>query len=202
MLDPEVETLLKAYHTELLKFNAKLNLISVKTTPSADVIHFADSLLACHVVLEKHNNINEIYDIGSGNGFPGLVLAILAPHIKVNLVDADMRKTEFLKHVVHSLGLSSQVNILNTQVEKLPANSIDFGICRGFANLSKAILACRNQFKVGATFFHLKGDEWAKELAEVPGQLCSYWTPGLLSEYKLPLVNVNFAVVKTEKIKA
>ena len=80
---------LKVYHSELLKFNKVVNLISSKTVPHADAIHFADSLLAAEQVIKKAIQFEPLYDLGSGNGFPGLVYSILYPDQKVILVDID-----------------------------------------------------------------------------------------------------------------
>lgn len=196
-LSPAVVEKLKKFHEELLKFNKTVNLISVKTIPMADVIHFADCILACRVIIAdiKHK---EIFNFGSGNGFPGVVLAILAPQLKVHLVELDQRKAEFLKHLVSTLELKN-ADVLIRPVEAFPANSVSCAISRGFAPLSKALLMTRKIFPIGGVYYHMKGEEWATEIADIPTQLCSFWQPGLLSEYRLPIGEVRFAVVKTEK---
>jgi 16S rRNA (guanine527-N7)-methyltransferase len=90
--------------------------------------------------------------------------------------------------------------VLVRAVESLPERSIEFGMSRGFAGLSKAILMTRKPFKNGGSYYHLKSEEWATEVAAIPSQLCSFWTPSLVGEYKLPIGNIKFAVVRTEKI--
>lgn len=192
------QDLLRKFHEELLKFSKSVNLISVKTIPNADVIHFADSILACQAIA-RTNTIDEIYDFGSGNGFPGIVMAILYPQTKVHLVELDQRKAEFLKHCIAELGLKN-ADVFIRDVQMLPDKSIKYAISRGFAPLAKAILNTRRQFPKGGKYFHLKGEEWANEVGAIPSQLCSYWLPSLVAEYKLPVGEVTFAVVKTEKI--
>lgn len=189
---------LGTYHGELIKFNVSLNLISVKTISQADSIHFADSIIAAKHIRPLISG-NEVYDFGSGNGFPGLVMGILYPELKMKLVDADQRKSEFLKHMVSKLNIQN-VEILNTQVEKLPEKSVQFGVCRGFSSLAKSTLILRKIFKKGGIFFHLKSEEWFSEVSNMPTQLCAFWKPGLVSEYRLPSGEVSYAVVKTEKI--
>lgn len=198
-LSPELRANLKKYHEELLKFNKTLSLVGVKTIPMADAIHFADSILASRL-LQKDLKCDEVYDFGSGNGFPGIILAMMMPKIKFHLVDSDARKGEFLKHMSNLLGLKN-TNVLIRAVESLPAGSIRCAVSRDFAPLSKAMLMTRKQFPVGGLYYHLKGEEWATEIADIPTQLCSYWQPSLLGEYKLPVGEVKFAVVKTEKIE-
>lgn len=198
-LDPKIARHLKTYFDELMRFNRTVNLISPKTVPFADVIHFADSIYASRLIQADHPDMNEIYDFGSGNGFPGLIFAMLYPSIKVMLVDSDQRKTEFLKHVAASCQLQN-VTVLNQQIEKLPLNSIKFVMSRGFASISKSILIARKIVSVGGVFYHLKGETWPAEVGEIPTQLCSAWTPALVNEYKLPIGTMKFAVVKTTRI--
>lgn len=191
-------TLFKKYHDDLQKFGRSINLISVKTAPIADLIHFADSILACRVI-KKSAPVARIHDFGSGNGFPGLIYAILYPDTAIICVEKDQRKAEFLKHVASTLNLKN-VEVLIRGVESLPPKSVEAAMSRGFANISKAILIARKCFQKGGVYYHLKSEEWATEVASIPTQLCSYWTPSLVGEYKLPVGNVSFAVVGTKNI--
>ena len=75
-LSEDVKKKLKILHDDLLKFNKTNNLISIKTIGHADAIHFADSILASKAIYSSMN-IDEIYDFGSGNGFPGVVFALM-----------------------------------------------------------------------------------------------------------------------------
>lgn len=189
---------LKQLHEELLRFNKTVNLISIKTMPVADAVHFADSVLAAQMI-DAASKPQEIYDFGSGNGFPGLIYAILFPHTQVKLVEIDQRKAEYLKHCAATLKLKN-VAVLVRNVEMLDEKSIQFAMSRGFASIPKAILMARRSFKKDGVFYHLKSEEWATEVADIPSQLCSFWLPGLLGEYKLPVGAVKFAVVSTQKI--
>jgi 16S rRNA (guanine527-N7)-methyltransferase len=197
-LDPQVSQQLKKYHDELMRFNRTVNLIGVKTIPVADAIHFADSILSSRLIA-KTGPIPEIYDFGSGNGFPGLVYAVLHPTTKVHLVEFDGRKAEFLKHVAAHLALKN-VTVHIRAVESLPEKSVKVAMSRGFAPIAKAILLSRKVFQQGGVYYHLKSEEWATEVGQIPTQLCSFWTPGLVGEYRLPIGEVRFAVVKTDKI--
>lgn len=188
---------LKLYHEELLKGNKAINLIGVKTISHADAIHFADSILASREIL-KITNINPLHEIGVGNGFPGLVMSILNPDIQITLVVPDAKKAEFVTTLAGQMGLKN-LKVLNTSLEKLPEASLQFVVCRGLASISRTILALRKPVRKGGTVFHMKGEEWFKEVSEIPTQLCAYWRPALLSEYRLPIGEVNFSVVRTDK---
>jgi 16S rRNA (guanine527-N7)-methyltransferase len=196
-LSPRVQELLRAYHTELLKFNLKLNLISRNTERDADEAHFADCLLALKC-LKPADLGSRIFDVGSGNGLPGIILGILEPEREVELVESDSRKCEFLKHAVHALKLTN-VKVQNVRLETLQTANMKVGISRGFASISKTCLACNKIFPIGGQFFHLKGNSWSSEIAEIPSQLISVWTPELVGEYSLPASQARRAVVRTTK---
>jgi 16S rRNA (guanine527-N7)-methyltransferase len=198
-LDEKIQGQLKTYFLELQKFNKVLNLISAKTLVHADAIHFADSILASRIVRNKVNKNAYLYDLGSGNGFPGMVYGILYPDQKVILIDSDERKCEFLKHVADALGLLNVV-VQNKKIEMLPAATIEQAICRGFAPLPKALLTLRKIVKKGGVVFHLKSEEWALEVSQIPTQLCSMWQPALELEYKLPIGDIKMFVVRTNKL--
>ncbi|WP_374076519.1 16S rRNA (guanine(527)-N(7))-methyltransferase RsmG [Bdellovibrio bacteriovorus] len=198
-LSPEVKSRLKTYHEELLKFNRTLNLISPKTLFVADALHFSDSILASRTIYSSNTKIDKIFDLGSGNGFPGMVFAILYPQVQVVLVEIDQKKCEFLRHLAGVLKLSN-VTVENKNVDAFPDGSMQYTMARGFASISKAILITRKIVPKGGVFYHLKSEEWGIEVGEIPTQLCSIWSPSLVGEYKLPVGAVKFSVVKTDKI--
>jgi 16S rRNA (guanine527-N7)-methyltransferase len=198
-LSSEVLTSLKAYQLELLKFNIKLNLISRNTERESDELHFADCLLASQVLLKQKLG-PRVFDIGSGNGFPGLLLAIVDPGREYVLVESDSRKCEFLKHAVHVLKLKN-ANVMNVRLESLMGSGLETAVSRGFASISKTVLACNKLFPLGGQFYHLKGNNWSSEIAELPSQLISVWRPQLVGEYTLPVSQARRAVVITQKIQ-
>ncbi|WP_413289477.1 16S rRNA (guanine(527)-N(7))-methyltransferase RsmG [Bdellovibrio sp. HCB337] len=198
-LNPEILKQLKTYHDELLKFNKTLSIISQKTVAMADALHFADSILASRVIAKSNPKIQEIYDLGLGSGFPGLVFAIMNPHIKVHVVESDQRKCEFLKHIIASVRIPN-ANVFSVKLDEIKENSMQYVMTRGLASISKVIMATRKSVPKGGVIFHLKGEQWGMEVSEIPIQLCSLWTPGLVGEYRLPVGEIKFSVIKTDKI--
>lgn len=191
--------LLKRFHDELLKMNKQHSLVSAKALPHADLVHFADSIFASRFVREKANNNEDMYDLGSGNGFPGLVYAILYPDQKVILLDQDSRKTEVLSQIVKALELQN-VSVVCKSAEKLSEGQIKQAICRNFAPLPKSMMMLRKIVPKGCNIFYLKTEEWSLEVSQVPSQLCSVWQPHLIGEYNLPIANIKMFVVRTEKL--
>jgi 16S rRNA (guanine527-N7)-methyltransferase len=195
-LDEKTNDSLRNYWLELQKFNKVLNLVSKKTIYNADSIHFADSIMASRVVRKKASTNKYLYDLGSGNGFPGLIYAILYPDQHVILMDSDERKCEFLKHITDYLGLLNVI-VQNKKIDFLPPNSIEQGICRGFAPLPRALLMLRKIVLSGGIVYHLKSEEWALETSKIPAQLCSIWKLALEEEYALPVDGIKMYVTST-----
>lgn len=190
---------LETYYHELVRFNKAVNLVSPATIGNAENVHFIDSAMASYLIAKSMIPKAPLYDVGSGNGFPGAVFAILYPQSQVVLVERDKRKAEFLKHIASALSLKN-LSVEAVAVEDLRDGSVQNMVSRGFAPLHRALLVCRRQVKSGGRYFHLKGDAWANELAQVPSQLFSFWSPSLLGQYKIPGTNAELAVVVTEKI--
>jgi 16S rRNA (guanine527-N7)-methyltransferase len=197
LADP-IQAKLKEFHVELLKFNLKLNLISRTTERDADEVHFADSIFGSRMVLAASSD-KSFVDIGSGNGLPGIVLAILAPEREFNLVESDGRKAEFLKHVIHKLGIKN-TQVASVRFENMKILGGTAGISRGFASISKTLLLSNRVFTKGSNFYHFKGSNWAREVAEIPAQLMSFWTPELVGEYSLPVGQARRGIVVTKKV--
>lgn len=198
-LSPDILNRLKTYFDELVKFNKTLTLVAPKTIPFADALHFSDSILASRVILKSNPQLKELYDLGSGNGFPGLVIALLNPSIKVHLVEYDVKKCEFLKHMITTLKLSNAV-VVSGKVEDLKDNSVQFAVARGLSSISKVLLLMRTKVAKGGVIYHMKGEQWGMEVSEIPIQLCSSWSPSLIGEYRLPVGEIKFAVIKTDRI--
>ena len=96
---------LALYKSELLKWNAKVNLIGPEARENLDA-HIAEALAAADILKPK----GEVLDFGSGGGLPAIPMAILSPEARFHLVEADLKKWAFLKHVVRECGLNSVVH--------------------------------------------------------------------------------------------
>ena len=191
--------LLKIHFDELNKSMKTSPLVSAKSMAFADGLHYADSILALAAIFSDNPKIDVIYDLGSGAGFPGLVGAALYPKVKFVLVETDKKSIDHLTQCIKTMGLKN-AELLNQSLETLSANSFKFGITRGVSTISKIILATRKSVSVGGVLYHMKAENWGMEVADITTQLCSVWSPGLVKEYRLPIGEVRFAIVKTDKI--
>lgn len=154
---------LELYHALLLKWQKAINLVSNKTLGEAWVRHFADS-----AQLEPYlGDVTKIADIGSGAGFPGLVLAILRPDISVHMIESDERKCQFLKNVSRETSLEN-VTIHTDRAENiLPTLNAEMVSARALADLSKLFEFCLPLAQKDPKFqmLFLKGENWQAEVS-------------------------------------
>lgn len=104
-LDSDQVSALASYYRELDRWNQKINLSAIRDTNEIAIKHFLDSLLYSQA-LEQRKNVS-LLDVGSGAGFPGLPLKILAPELHVTLLEPNEKKTSFLRHIIGTLGLKN-----------------------------------------------------------------------------------------------
>ncbi|MGH1398601.1 MAG: 16S rRNA (guanine(527)-N(7))-methyltransferase RsmG [Alphaproteobacteria bacterium] len=110
---------LEIYHALLLKWQKAINLVSGKTLDEAWVRHFADS---AQIVAHIPDGVKVIADMGSGAGFPALVVAILRPDIAVHVIESDERKCQFMRTVSRETGVS--VRIHTSRIESVDPQEI------------------------------------------------------------------------------
>lgn len=197
-LSGDIQNTLKLFHVELLQFNAKVNLIGRGTERDADEAHFADSIMGSQLLI-NHCKFKEIYDVGSGNGLPGIAIGILAPKMTVKLVEKDMRKCEFLKQIIFRLKLAN-ISVVNTRFEDLEHGSLDAAVSRGLGTISRTLLSGNRCFHKDSCYYHFKSTTWSTEIAAIPSQVCAVWKPELVGEYALPHTQARRAVVVTRKM--
>lgn len=106
--DPNTQATLERYRTELLRWNAKVNLIGPEATANVGE-HIAEAVEAAEILQPRGN----VMDFGSGGGLPAIPMAIIAKGhawgAQFHLVEADQKKWAFLKHIVRECSLSAQV---------------------------------------------------------------------------------------------
>ena len=112
--------LFSSYHRELLVWNKKINLVSVRSPYEIPIKHFVDSLTPVPFI---KNREGKVLDMGTGAGFPGIPLKIAVDSLKVCLLEASRKKTSFLKHIVRTLGLL-ETTIIQGRAEKLREEEI------------------------------------------------------------------------------
>lgn len=164
--DVSRETLdrLLTYEALLAKWNAAINLVSPATLGETWARHFIDSaqLFSAAERIPDH-----WADLGTGGGFPGLVIAIMArekaPKLRMTLVESDKRKAAFLLTVINQLGLNATV--CAERIEVLPPLGADIVTARALAPLDRLLAFAQRHLNAEGEAMFLKGSRWQEEVA-------------------------------------
>ncbi len=163
-LDVSRETMgrLEAFETLLTKWNAHINLISQASLENLWDRHIMDSVQAYEAAPMGAKWV----DLGSGGGFPGLIVAILAaeqqPGLSVTLIESDQRKSEFLRAAVRETGIVCKV--LTERAETAAPQGADIVSARALAELAVLLRYAERHLAKGGTALFPKGVTWQKEL--------------------------------------
>ena len=159
----ETNERLSHYIDLLRKWNPSINLVAKSTIQSAWTRHIIDSAQVFDMV---EGPVAHWADLGSGGGFPGLVIAIMAMDVgsprKVSLVESDARKCAFLRTVIRETG--AKADVVNARIEEVEPLGADVLSARALADLSSLLgFAERHMTSEGVALFP-KGENWQKEV--------------------------------------
>ncbi len=188
------------YHL-MLEWNKKINLTRIIKEEDVYLKHFYDSL----TIIKAIDIDNQyILDVGSGAGFPGMVLKIIFPNIKIDLLDATNKKCEFLKMVIKKLSLKD-INVINARCEeyaKTNREKYDLVTSRAVAPLKHLLEYSIPVLKINGTFVALKSN-----IEDEIKNIDNYYQKLFLSDekkitFKLPIEESNrtlYSIVKKAK---
>ena len=187
------------YHL-LYNENKKYNLTTITEEKDVYLKHFYDSL-----TIIKSIDLNNQYlcDIGTGAGFPGLVLKIVFPNLKIDLLDSTLKKCNFLNLVISTLNLQN-IKVINTRAEEygqITREKYDIVTSRAVAPLKHLLEYSIPLLKVGGVFIALKSniDEEINNIENYHNKL------SLINEeiikFKLPYELSNRTIYKIQKNK-
>lgn len=162
-VQPETRHRLRLYHDLLLKWQKAVNLVSPATIADAWNRHFEDSLQLVELIPDT---ARVLVDLGSGAGFPGLVIAIARPDLDVHLVESDQKKGVFLLTVSRETGVQN-VNLHNERIESvLKTLRVDVVTARALAPLDVLLGYTRPLWAQNprVTLLFPKGGGWQKEV--------------------------------------
>ena len=157
----------------IISWQKKFNLIGAKTLKEVWIRHFCDSakllVFLDHGFFGSQKKNRKILDIGSGAGFPGLVMAILLDEkgnkVKITLIESSQKKAKFLEEVINVLKL--KVVVVNKRVEDLEKCSFDFITARAVSPLKKLLDLMYPLTKKNTCFIIPKGKMWEKEIESI-----------------------------------
>ncbi|HPW52813.1 MAG TPA: 16S rRNA (guanine(527)-N(7))-methyltransferase RsmG [Erysipelotrichaceae bacterium] len=162
---------LERYADLLIEWNKKFNLTAITDKDDIYVKHFLDCLL----LGKMFNPANNLIDVGTGAGFPGLVLKIYNPRLEVFLLEPNNKKVSFLKEAVAALKLDG-VYISNQRAEvfaKEHFEKFNFVTARAVAPLNILAELCLPLLKVDGHFLAMKGPKGYQELKQAEKALAT-----------------------------
>ncbi len=193
--------LLAQYEQELLVWNERFNLTAIRDLEEVRVKHFLDSLTCVQAMKDAPGK--RMVDIGSGAGFPGLVLKIVYPGVQLTLVDSVGKKIDFCRHMVKTLGLE-QVETLQERAENIGQSlayreQYDWAVARAVADLAVLAEYLLPLVRIGGRMLAMKGENGpveshaAEHALQMLGghlrQLLPVTLPGVAEERYLVIVD-------------
>ena len=190
---------LEMYYDLLIEWNNKINLTRITNKEEVYLKHYYDSLSLIKAI-DLNNDMN-ICDVGTGAGFPGIVLKIVFPNLKITLLDALQKRTIFLNEVIQKLNLSN-IAVIHTRGEeyfKIHKEEYDLITCRAVAKLNVISEICIPGVKISGYFIPMKAniDEEIKNVDFVKKLDCKIED---IIKFTLPKENSIRNLVKIKKI--
>ncbi len=165
------------YYQLLIEWNKKINLTRIIERDLVYLKHFYDSATIIKVI--DLNKEKTFCDVGSGAGFPGIVIKILYPHLEVTLIDSLLKRIKFLEVVIKKLKLEKiiSLHIRAEDYAKKRKEGFDVVTARAVASINLLLEYCFPLVKKGKWFVAMKGDLTKEEeklglaLKKIKGEL-------------------------------
>ena len=188
----------------------KMNLTAITDFDEVCKLHFTDSISSAKYYDFKKDNL-KLIDIGTGAGFPGIVLKIVFPNLNVTLLDSLQKRIGFLNEVIEKLELNSDgsIDTVHGRAEDFSdaktgelREKYDIAVSRAVARFSTLCEYCIPYIKNGGVFISYKGDKAQEEISEAKNAI--FLLGGKLNsinEFKLPDTDINRAICIIDKIQ-
>ena len=158
-LSDQVIDQLMTYLDLVEKWNRVYNLTAIREREEMIKLHFLDSLS-----ILKHVQVKNILDVGSGAGFPGIVLAITKPELKVTVMDSVNKKTTFMQQVKSELSLMN-LDVVNSRVEHYqPTTLFEAVTSRAFSNLKNMMSLTQHTLQKEGVWLAMKSKDVKQEV--------------------------------------
>ena len=191
---------LNRYYELIVEYNKVMNLTGITEKEQVYLKHFYDSLTIAKVI--DLNKEESLCDIGTGAGFPGIVLKILFPNLKITLIDSLNKRIEFLKIVIKELNLNNIEAIHTRAVEYAIKNKEKFDVVtsRAVAPLNILLELSIPLLKINKYFISYKGNI-SREIIESENALKQLDSKvDKIEEFELPKENSNRTIIKIKKL--
>lgn len=201
-INEDILNKLNIYFNLLVQWNEKFNLTTIIQEKDVYLKHFYDSICIVKTNLIKNENI-KLCDLGTGAGFPGIVIKIFFNEINVVLIESSTKKCEFLNTVIKTLNLKD-IKIVNDRAEiygKTNKEIFDIVTCRAVSDLRIILELSIPLLKVGGYFLPLKSNiEEELKKSESTLKLLDSTLERVVS-YELPVENSKRNIPVIKKIR-
>lgn len=203
LTDRQADQLMR-YKELLVEWNEKMNLTAITEDMEVITKHFLDCLTVQSSI--DLAQVKSLVDVGTGAGFPGLVLKIAFPNVHITLIDSLNKRLKFLQHVIDELGLTG-IECVHGRAEDLGKNKAyreQFEVCasRAVANLAVLSEYTLPFVKKGGYLIALKGQKLDEELAEGEKAITILGgTIDKLVDVVVPYTDLNHRIAKIKKVK-
>lgn len=192
---------LEKYYELLIKYNEFINLTSITNKKEVYLKHFYDSITISKII--DLNKEKSLCDLGSGAGFPGIVIKIFFPHLEITLIDSLNKRVKFLNTVIEELNLKGikAIHIRIEEYAKCNKEKYDIVTARAVASLNILLELGINLVKVGKYFIAMKGNiNNELQYKNIIKKLnCSIDN---IIEFQLPIENSKRSLIKIKKEKS
>ncbi len=191
--------MLERYYELLIEWNEKINLTAITIKEDVYLKHFYDSLTIVRDV--SLDLVDNLCDIGTGAGFPGIVLKIFYPKLNITLVDALNKRINFLNTVIQELSLNNIICV-HARAEEFALNNrekYDIVVARAVASMNILLEYSLPMVKINGYFIAMKGnkdEDATNALMVLGGKIIK------CDRFTLPYEESQRMIIKVEKIKS
>lgn len=184
LTEKQLEQLDKFYHI-LIEWNEKINLTRIIKEEDVYLKHFYDSLTLSRIV--DLTKVDTLCDVGTGAGFPGIVLKICYPNLKITLIDSLNKRITYLNEVIKQLELKD-ITAIHVRAEQYQ-NKFDVVTSRAVANVEKLLTYTMHLLKKDGIFIAMKGNISSELSKEVEKKINKKYSIEKIDNFLLPYEN-------------
>lgn len=184
-------TELNKFYKLLVDWNRKINLTRIIEEQDVYLKHFYDSLTITKVV--DLNEEKTLCDVGTGAGFPGIVLKIFYPNLKVTLIDSLEKRIKYLNEVIKELNLQN-IEAIHSRGEDYQG-SFDIVTSRAVANIEKLLTYTMHLVKKNGLFIAMKGNIDKEITPDIEKKISKKYQIVTINKFCLPKENSNRSLV-------
>lgn len=174
---------LDKFYKLLIEWNKKINLTRIEDEKEVYLKHFYDSLTIVKVV--DLNKINTLCDVGTGAGFPGIVLKIVFPNLKITLIDSLQKRVNYLNTIIKELNLNN-IEAVHARGEEYKGK-FDLVTSRAVANIEKLVKYTMHLVSPSGIFVAMKGDIDNELTEDIKRKLSKKYKITKIEKFLLPI---------------